>query len=214
MDENKNDIVVSPDELKADEEIQKVVTDDDLKSKVAEEFGLNPDTDSEMIDKLVAKEKSNHEKLSNAIKQKISWRTKVTTEKKPDNGNDKMSKETPNVDELVNTKVREMLDEERLESLNLSDELKAEVKRVAKIEGISVKEAVKLPYIQFKKEEAERKERIEQATPKRSGGGGYVSSVDPSKPLDPANFDLKTQEGQKAWNEARSARDKYRTTHN
>ncbi len=215
MDENNNNIVVSPDELKADEEIQKVViNDDELKSKIAEEFGLNPETDTEMLEKLVAKEKSHHDKLSNAIKQKISWREKVTSVQKPDDGKGKKPvKETPDVDELVSTKVREILEEERLEGLDLSDELKAEVKRVAKIEGISVREAVKLPYIAYKKEEAERAERIKNATPKRSGQGGYVANVDPSKPLDPANFDLSTEEGRKAWNEAREARDKYRREH-
>lgn len=207
MDENKNDIVVSPDELKADEEIQKGVTDDELRGKVAEEFGLNPETDTEMLDKLVAKEKSHHEKLSNAIKQKISWRTKVTTVK-PDNG----SKETPNIEEIVSTKLTQVLEERDLNSLGLSDELKAEIKDLAKLKGISVREAAELPYIRSRKEETEREERIKKATPTRSGNGGYVSNVDPSKPLNPVDFDLNTEEGRKAWNEAKKVREKYRNT--
>ncbi len=212
MDENKNDIVVSPDELKADEEMQKVVTDDELKTKVAEEFGLNPETDSEMIEKLIAKEKSHHEKLSNAIKQKISWRTKVTADKKPENGDDKKSKETPDIEVMVGNKVNAILEERDLNSLGLSDELKAEVKDLAKLKGISVREAMNLPYIQARKEEAEREERIKKATPPRSGKGGYVSSVDPSKPLNPSDFNLNTEEGRTAWNEAKIAREKYRST--
>lgn len=215
MDENKDNIVVSPDELKADEEIQKVViNDDELKSRVAEEFGLDPETDSEMIDKLVAKEKSHHEKLSAAIKQKINWRNKVTTDKKPDNGDGKKpDKETPDVGVLVESKLKEILEERDLESLGLSDDLKAEVKDLAKLKGISVREAAKHPYIQSRREEIERAERIKNATPKRSANGGYVSTVDPSKPLNPADFALDTEEGRKAWNEARAARDKYRQTH-
>lgn len=215
MDENKNDIVVSPDELKADEEIQKGVSEDELKGKVAEEFGLNPETDSEMIDKLVAKEKSNHEKLSNAIKQKITWREKAQTAfKKPENGkgNDP-NKETPDVGELVDSKLKEILEARDLESLELSDDLKAETKLMAQLKGISVREAAKLPYILSRKEEAEREERIKNATPKRSGSGGYVSNIDPSKPLNPEDFDLSTEEGRKSWNEARAAREKYRSSH-
>lgn len=214
MDEKENNIVVSPDELKADEEIQKGVTDDELRSKVAEEFGLNPETDTEMLDKLVAREKSHHEKLSNAIKQKISWRTKVTSQQKPEEGkgNDPKGK-APDVDVLVETKLKAMLEERDLESLTLSDELKAEVKDLAKLKGISVREAAKLPYILSRKEEIEREERIKNATPKRSGSGSYVSSIDPSKPLNPQDFKLDTEEGRKAWNEAKVAREKYRSTH-
>jgi len=204
--------VVSPDELKADEEIQKVVTDDELKTKVAEEFGLNPETDSEMIEKLIAKEKSHHEKLSSAIKQKINWRNKVTADKKPEGDGKKPDKETPDIGQLVDSKLNEILESRDLESLGLSDELKAEVKDLAKLKGISVREAAKLPYILSRKEEAEREERIKNATPPRSGKAGYVSNIDPSKPLNPADFNLNTEEGRKAWNEAKEARDKYRST--
>jgi hypothetical protein len=212
MDPKDETIVVSPDELKADEEIQKEVTEDELRGKVAEEFGLNPDTDVEMLDKLVEREKSHHEKLSAAIKQKINWRNKATS-KNPDDGKGNNPKnETPEVGKLVQSEVSRILEERDLESLELSDDLKAEVKDLAKLKGISVREAAKLPYILSRKEEIEREEKIKNATPKRSAQGGYVPSIDPSKPLNPSDFDLNTEEGRKAWNEAKAAREKYRSS--
>jgi len=64
MDEEKNNIVVSPDELKADEEATKEVKEEELRDKLAEEFGLNPDDDADLLEKLVNREKSHHEKLT------------------------------------------------------------------------------------------------------------------------------------------------------
>jgi hypothetical protein len=56
--------VVSPDELKADEEATKEVKEDELRDKLAEEFGLSPDDDADLLEKLVNREKSHHEKLT------------------------------------------------------------------------------------------------------------------------------------------------------
>lgn len=214
MDENKNkDLDLSPEELKAEEEATKEVKDDELREKLAEDFGLNPETDTELLEKLVNREKSHHEKLTGAIKQKISWREKANTSKDSGDGGGKAPKETPDVGTLVESKLKEILEERDLQSINLPEELKAEIKDLAKLKGISVREAAELPYIQARKEEAEREERIKNATPKRSGKVNYVSNIDPSKPLNPSDFDLTSEEGRKAWNEARIARDKYRQSH-
>lgn len=216
MDENKNkDLELSPEELKAEEEATKEVKEDELRSKLAEDFGLDPEKDTDLLNKLVDREKSHHEKLTGAIKQKINWREKAKgTSKNSENGEDKKSnKETPDVGELVESKLKEILEARDLESLSLTDDLKAEIKDLAKLKGISVREAAELPYIRSRKEEAEREERIKNATPKRSGQGSYVFNIDPSKPLNPADFDLNTEEGRKAWNEARAAKEKYRSSH-
>jgi hypothetical protein len=77
MDEkDKQNLAVSAEEQKAEEEAKKEVNEDELRSKVSEEYGLDQDEDKELLDKLVAKEKLQHEKLSGAIKQRISWREK------------------------------------------------------------------------------------------------------------------------------------------
>lgn len=203
MDENNQNSVVTPEEQNAEKELIKEVTDDELRSKVAEEFGLNPETDTEMLDKLVEKEKSHHEKLSSAIKQKITWRDKATS-KKPDEKGSSLKEE--DISKLVDQKFAER----ELDSLNLADDLKAEIKDLAQLKGISIREASKLPYIQARIAEAEKEERLKNGTPKRTSAGGKTITIDPSKSLNPNDFDFSTEEGRKAWNEAKEERLKWR----
>lgn len=212
--EEKEKIEITPEEQIAEQEAQKEVVEDELREKLAEDLGINPDEQSDLLDKLVEREKTNREKLSGAIKQKINWREKFqkTSEKpkdKPKEGNDP-NKETPDVDELVDRKLAERLEARDLESLSLPEDLRAEVKDLAKLKGISVREAANLPYIKLRKEEIEQEERIKNATPKRSNKGAYTQDIDPSKPLNPEDFDFNTEEGRKAWKDAKAAREKYR----
>jgi hypothetical protein len=219
MDENNKNLEVTPEEQKAEQEAQAEVKEDELRDKLASDFGIDPEDEEkkEFLDKLVANEKSHREKLSGAIKQKITWRTKFQeTSKKPEGQkpkDGKPDKEMPNIDELVDRKLNERLEARDLESLGLSDDLKAEVKDLAKLKGISVRDAAQLPYIKARKEEVEREERIKKATPKRSNSGSYTPSYDPSKPLNPDDFDMNTEEGRKAWKEAKETRAKYRAQH-
>lgn len=217
MDEKDKENLVPTEEQIAEEEATKEVAEDELREKLAEDLGVDPDEQSDLLDKLVQREKAHRGKLSDAIRQKISWRDKVqkTSEKPKDNPKEGVNpnKETPNIDELLEQKLNERLEKKELEDLDLSDDLKAEVKDLAKLKGISVREAAKLPYITSRKEEIEREERIKAASPKRSNKGSYVSNYDPSKPLNPEDFDFNTPEGVKAWNEAKAARDKYRAAH-
>jgi len=89
--------------------------------------------------------------------------------------------------------VREELQQEHLDSLDLSDELKKTAKTYAKVEGVSITEALKSPYIKFRQEEAETKKRNEAAA--AGGGGASYARQDPEK-IDPGKFDLRTKEGQ------------------
>ena len=214
MDEKDKELELTPEEQKAEEEATKEVNEDELRDKLAEELGVDPDEDSELIDKLVEREKANRERLSGAIKQKINWREKfqkASEEPKGTPGKDKKSEDgEPDIDKLVDQKLAERFEARELESLELTDELKEEVKELAKLKGISVREAAKLPYILSRKEEVEREERINNATPKRSKKGSFVPSYDPAKPLNPDDFDFDTEEGVKAWQEAKKAREKHK----
>jgi len=209
----EEDLKVTPEELEADKEFQKEVAEDEIRSKIAGELGIDPEEQSELLDKLVEREKSYREKLSGAIKQKINWREKALKASEKPKGNPKegntQTQETPDIESLIEKKLAERLEARELEELALPDELKAEVKDLAKLKGISVREAAQLPYIQARKEEIEREERIKNATPKRSNKGSYAMNYDPSKPLNPADFDFNTEEGIRAWKEARAARQKY-----
>ena len=211
MDPNKeNNLDQSPEELKAEEEIIKnEVTDDQLKAKVVEEFGLNPETDNEMIEKLVEKEKTHHKKLSDTIRQKISWRAKATSNKP----SDEKSKDGTLKEEDIAKLVDQRIAERELGALELPDDLKAEIKDLAKLKNITVAEASKLPYIQNRIEEVKTEERIKSGTPKRTNANGKTVLIDASKPLNPDDYDLSTEEGRKSWNEAKNERAKYRKEH-
>ena len=210
--EKNKDLELSPEEQKAEEEVAKEVNEDELREKLDDDMGLDPDEQSDLLDKLVEREKTHREKLFGAIKQKRSWREKaqasVNSTDNPKKGNAQDKKDL-DIDELVDRKLNERLEKQDLDSLTLTDDLKAEVKDLAKLKGISVREAAQHPYILNRKEEAEREQRIQNATPKRSNKGSYAASYDPSKPLDPADFDFNSDEGIKAWNEAKAARRKH-----
>ena len=211
-EENKDKIEVTPEEQKAEQEALAEVKNEELRDKIAEDMDLDPDDDADLLDKLVEREKAHREKLSGAIKQKIKYRETAQKLPKQPTGTPEEGKSqegNPDIDKIVDQKLNERLEARELEELPLSDELKAEVKDLAKLKGISVREAAKLPYILNRKEEVEKEERITAASPKRSNKGSYAPSYDPSKPLSPADFDFNTEEGRKAWNEAKAARREY-----
>ncbi|MFA5395226.1 MAG: hypothetical protein WC346_04330 [Methanogenium sp.] len=217
MSQKDENLEVSPEEQKAEEEAQQEVKDEELKEALAKEFELDPETDEEFLEKLFEREKAQREKLSGAIKQKINWREKAQAKKTSEEPEDSPGKGKkpdedgePDLDKLVDQKLSERLEARELETLELTDELKEEVKELAKLKGISVREAAKLPYILSRKEEVEREERLKKATPKRSKRGSFVPSYDPAKPLNPDDFDFDTKEGVEAWQEAKKARAKYK----
>jgi len=202
----KNDIVISEEEKSEEEQGLAEVKADELKSKLAEDLGIDPDMEGDLLDKLVERETQNRERLSKTIKQKITWREKAkgSTEKPkvetPKDG--KKPSEAPNVDELI----EEALAKRDLKSLSLSEGIETEVKDLAKIKGISIGEAVQLPYIKDRIEAEKREQRILNATPGRNNKGGYRVSVDITKPLNHEDFDLSSEEGRKAWDDAKKAR--------
>lgn len=195
----------SQEELNAEKEMAVEKSDDDLRLKIAEEEGLDPESDADLLERIVKREKAHRKMLSKTIGQKAKYReqlfSKGKSEEKPQH-----SKNEPDIQHLVSEQVKAVLEARDIESLNLAEELQEEIKRLAKIEGISVREAAKHPYFVFKKSEFERSERIKNASPGQTSGSRY--SHDPEKPLNVSDFDLSTEEGRKAWNAAKAARNK------
>lgn len=205
-DEHKEELTAE--ELSSEQEALKEVQEDELRNKLAEDLGIDPDEEAELLDKVLARELSHRKKLSGAIKQKISWRDQVKKLPNKPTNTSEASKETPNVEELVDKKIYAALENRELKSLNLPEDVESEVKELSTLRGISVREAAQLPYIQSRIKEVEQEERIKAATPKRTNKGSYITNVDLTKPLNPADFDLDTEEGRKAWKEAKDARAK------
>ena len=178
---------------------QAVVKEEDVRAKVIEEFGFDPDIDQERIDKLVTKEVDNQKKLSAAIGQKIKHRTEAEELRKklpPPPMEEK--KETPDVPSLVKAE----LEKRDLEALEYSDDLKKEIQRVANITGVSVRQAARDPYIVAKIADYEKAQKADEATITRTNrsGGKKEFSLD-----SPPDVDMSTAEGRKTWDDYKAA---------
>lgn len=212
-EEEEEEQVLTPEEEAEEKEGLAEAKADELKEKLAEKYGIDPESEAELLNKIVENEISQREKLSKTIKQKISWREKAgakpPTGKPPKDGKPSVL-DADAIAALIDSKVAERLEGEKLKSLNLPETIESEVKEIAKIRGISVGEAAKLPYIQNRIKEVEDEERIKSATPSRRNGSSNRVTFDPSKPLNPADFDLSSEEGRKAWQEAKAESAAYR----
>ena len=198
--DNEQRPLESQEELNAEKDMVED-SEDSLREKLAEQLGLDPDEQSEILDNVVKLKQEDNKRLSKAIEQKRKYRQKLFSTEKTETKSQPSTKETPDVDALFEKRFKEEMEKRDLESLDFPDDLKSEIQ---KVDGISVREAAKSPYILHKKQEYEQAERIKNATPTRKGGSRYI--VDPSKPLDPSDFDMSTEEGRKAWNEAKEAK--------
>jgi len=161
-----------PKEKLADEEALKVVPDEDIRSQIIEKYGLNEDDNSELIDKLVEDNKEGHKNLSTAIRQKIDWRTKAQTpkeEKKEEKPQEPAPKTQPVSVEELDKMVGEKFEERDLASMDLSDELKSEVKAYAKAKKISYREAAKSEYFNFIKGKEDERIKAEEASASSTG---------------------------------------------
>lgn len=217
MDNNQNQITETPEELELEKEAQIEVQEEELRTKLAEDLGIDADDESELLDKLVEREKLNREKLSGAIKQKINWRTKAQgTSTEPDNKDGKGKTQDGDKNKVVlteeefNQRLEERFAERDLKEMNLPEDIEKLVRDLAKVRSISVREAVKDSYVVAKLDEIKKQEKVDNASPRRSSNGSYkISDLDLSKPLNPADFDLNSEEGRKAWKDAKAAKAKF-----
>lgn len=218
MDENNQNLEVTPEEQKAEEEATKEVNFDDLREKVAEDLGIDPDDEDqqELLERVVEREKANHERFVGVLKQKISWREKANAasakpKENPKDGKSVNVKNLEDIDKIVEERIEARLQARELMALGLPEEIEAEVKDLANLKGISVREASELPYIKDQRERYERQQRLQQAAPRRSKKGVAASvDFDITKPLNPEDF--RTSDGNldvEAWDSARAARQKY-----
>lgn len=205
----------TPEELEAEKEAMAEVGDDDLRSEIAERLGVDPDTEGELLDKLVEDKKADRKRFSKAVGQKIKYREaaqKFKPTESDEDGSDKDQKpgNTEKPEEDFDTRFERKMAERDLEAMDLPDELKEEVKKVAAVQGVSVREASKDPYIVSRIEAHKRAERADKASPGRNNKGGQSSDFDPSKQPQPSDYQLDTKEGQEAWKRDNQAYKKHK----
>jgi len=197
----------SPEELQVEQESLAEVQDADLRSSVLDSLGLEADDNNEdLVNKLVEREKSSRQKLSSAIGAKIKYRTELEKfNQKPEQKKPEQSKTEFDADSIrkqTEQTVKAQFDEEYLEESEYSDELKAELRKVAKLNETTVRAATKDSYIQYLIEKETDGKRISEAA--KNGGGSAKSSKGNSGEMPDQFTDaayMATPEGQKAYDE-------------
>jgi len=196
---------LSEEEKQAEEAALKETPDEEIRSKVIEDFGFDEDIDKENIDKVVAERQEAGKKLSTAIKQKIKHReaAKAAAEKKKEEAPE--GPPSPEAgdkdDDVINKKLDAKFQERDLETLGVSEELTKEIKSYAELHKCSIKKAFDSEYIQFRKGKEDEAAAAEDAS---LGGGGHTAGAakkDPSTVNPSKDFDLSTEEGRAAHDE-------------
>lgn len=190
MDEK--DLTPTPEEATLEQEAIAEVKEDEVREKLAAELGI--EGDNPLLDSLVKREIEQREKLSKAVGQKIKYREAAKGVKppavvpKPD---------APKTAEEIEESVRKQFEQRDLDELDYPDELKKEIQTLAKLKGISIKAAVKDPYIDYKIKVHETEKKSDDATIVRKDKGGKAI-FDRSKP---PKVDMSTAEGRKTWDD-------------
>lgn len=202
------ELKVTDAEIAEETAAQAPVEEEKIRSKVVADLGIEDnDSNKGLIDKLVNREVEYHGKLSKAVGQKIKYRELVNGGKPPSqNTSSKPATTVTDPVEAARIAAREEYESRDLAQMNYSDRVKDEIKKVATLNNLTVREAEKDSYVQYVIQEEVRQKSIDDAA--RNGGKRSQSGtvIDVSKPLDVSQFDLSTEEGRAEWAEAKKAK--------
>lgn len=101
-------------------------------------------------------------------------------------------------EEDIDKRLEERFEKRELDILQVSDDFRTEIGNYAKLNGVSIAQAMETPYIKFRAEEFQKADDLEKAS--LGGGGGGTAKVDPGT-IEPEKLDLKSEEGQKKFKE-------------
>lgn len=186
----------TPEELAAEQDALAEKKEDDIRSKIITEYGFDEVDDKERIDKLVAKDLEHSKKLYAAVGAKIKWRNEANNKPKdatpPKDEKNNVQFDPALMQKTVNEAISASNEARDLEGMDYTDEIKSEIKRVAKITNVSVRQAARDPYIVSKFIEPwEKENRKGEATISRTNrSGGTEQTTDA-----PPKVDMNTEEG-------------------
>ena len=189
---------LAPEDIKDEEEALKEVSEDEVRQQIMSEFGLDELEHADIIDKAVERELSHLKTKASLTRQKANWRSKaLDKDKKPPETTKSINPDE--IESKARQAAREELENEFLDSMDVPDDLKTEIKKLAKLEGIPVRKAATDPYILHKREKYEQEKKVQEAAISRNNKTAAQTSFDPDKPpkLDP-NIDVNTPEGKAA----------------
>jgi len=189
---------LTPEAIQAEKEQLKETPEAEVRASLIEKYGLDEDTQYDLIDSLVQDKLEDKKALSTVIGQKINWREKAqaVSEKKPEVIPQVQSNSFSKED--IMKEIEEKMEQKELDTLEFSDELKQEIKNYAKLNNVPVKTALKSSYISFMKDEETKRAKNDGAS--ISSSHKTMANRDFSE-KNVSDFDLKTEEGRKGWAE-------------
>lgn len=202
MDPEKN-TDLTPEEHTAEQEILTEAKEDEIREKIIADLGLSDDND-ELVEKLVAREVDHRKRLSTAVRQKIDWRTKAASTPKQPAKPGQFDPEA--IRKEAEAATMATLERRDLEEMDYSDTVKEEITKFAKLNNVSVRTAAKDSYIQFVIEKEQKQQRINEAADNGSRRSRTSIQYDTTKPLEPKDFDMSSEEGRAEWQAAKAAR--------
>lgn len=200
MDEN---LLQQPtaEELQEEEIALKDSKEEEIRNSIIEKYELSEDDDEDLIDKLTADILAQRKSFGKVVAQKRSYRELV---QKANSGKDEKPQTLSK--EEIEKSLEEKFFNRDLEELDYSDNVKDAVRKICKVNNVSVKQAQKDPYIQY---------LIEQETDEKILDKSAISQKKNSipgkadlKPLNPDNYDFSTKEGRDKWEADKKSRNK------
>lgn len=118
---------------------------------------------------------------------------------------DKLSYDPEDIRKEARSTVREELENQYLEDTEYPDDIKEEIRKIAKLNNVSIRQAEKDSYVQYKIDQAVQEQRFKSSTVRNTRAS--VPAEDSTQHLDPKKFNLDTEEGRKAWRDAKAKRE-------
>jgi len=191
-------------ELQEEEVALKESKVEEIRASVITKYELDEADDSELIDKIskdiIAQQKS----FGKVVSQKRDWRERVLNPKKIEDKKDLTADE---IKKQAEDAVEERFMKRDLDDMDVSDELKDEVKKLAKMKSLTIRQAFKDPYIIFLSDKEAQVKKLDKSSISVKKNG-KPTVIDSDTKLDPEEFDLRTPEGRKSWDEAKKAKHK------
>lgn len=202
MGDDEKDVL--SDEAIAEQEKEAVAEGAELRSQVAAALGIADDeANKELLDKAVTRESGLRKGYGTLLGKYKGLKTKVKPAPQQAPQQQQQSQQgkalTPEeIRQQAEATVTQQLEQRDLDEMELPDDIKSEIKSVAKIKGISVRKAAQDGYIQHLIEKAVAENRItDAALPSTRRAAPAARPGNAAAP----KFDMSTEEGRKAFNE-------------
>lgn len=169
--ENQGYAPSDAEEEKQDAEALNVPTEDEVREEVVSKFGLNEDSQSELVNKLVEDVLEQRKALGKAIRQKQDWRAKATTATPKGDDDDTPPAKTDDGgsggNENKPTQVPSLIDQAKeFKAIQDLDERQISyIETISKAKGISLSEAKGSDEFKFWNESYTRKVEEENTKP-------------------------------------------------